>query len=499
MLYDTHPARQPDRAACGRPVPTEYNTPGRGRRRRAAGRALSSSAGELTLLETLYRMAIAAAGPLLPAVGAVAPRLAVVVAGRRVASASIRAWARRARDPARPLLWLHGASAGELAGAAPALECVRDRVPDMQLLVTYSSPSAERTAPGLLPDYAGYLPIDTLRECRGALVAVAPAALVFAKLDAWPVLTRAAADMQVPLGMINATVRQRSSRLRPLARSLLRSAYRRMDLVGAVARADAGRLERLGVDPNALRITGDAAFDQALGRVAAARARPAPGKPHLPPCPSGSVRLLAGSTWLEDEAVLLRAAAQLSGGDPPMELILVPHEPRPAALRRIARLCLEELGVRPRLFSELDAAEWRAGQDGATDATGAAAPVVIDTVGILADLYLEADVGFVGGALGDTGLHSVIEPAAAGLPVLFGNRHDRWEADELLARGAALQVEAGNAAEVLRRLLSDVEGRKRMAAEARRYVEEGRGSARSAADLVEELMRRGRRSPSARG
>jgi 3-deoxy-D-manno-octulosonic-acid transferase len=113
----------------------------------------------VSLLENLYNVAVNALRPLLPAVGAASPKVSAAVEGRRAAASDIARWAERERDPFRPLLWLHGSSAGELAGAIPVVDQVRAERPDLQLLVSYSSPSAESVLDELAADYAGYPPL----------------------------------------------------------------------------------------------------------------------------------------------------------------------------------------------------------------------------------------------------------------------------------------------------------------------------------------------------
>ncbi len=335
-------------------------------------------------------------------------------------------------------------------------------------------------------DYAGYVPLDTRRDCRDAIRLAAPTTVVFAKLDVWPNLARAAARAGVPLALVNATLRPRSSRLSAAGRSLLAPTYRRLDRVGAVSAADAERLVRLGVRPVAVRVTGDAAFEEALARADRGRARIAAGEPRLPPRPRGAVRLVAGSTWPRDEDLLLRSVGRRREDWPPVELVVVPHEPGEPAVRRLAEACRAKLGVPPRLWS---ATAGSGGRGVARDeGDGGPRPLVVDRVGLLAELYVEGDLAYVGGGFGRSGLHSVVEPAAAGLPVLFGPRHDRREAADLLELGAAREIREENAVEVLTGWLADPAAREQAASRARAYAESGRGAAEAGADLVEELL-----------
>jgi len=436
----------------------------------------------VSLLENLYNVAVNALRPLLPAFGAASPKVSAAVEGRRAAAGDIVRWAERERDPFRPLLWLHGSSAGELAGAIPVVDRVRAERPDLQLLVSYSSPSAESVLEELAADYAGYPPLETMAACREALERSRPDAMVFAKLDAWPALTRAAAELEIPLGMINATVRPSSSRLRGPGRQLLVPSYGRLDAVGAVSEEEVERLELLGTRKEAIRVTGDASFERALERVDRARQASSGSGRRLPDGTSGQVRLCAGSTWPEDERVLVEAMAVLTASRQTdaddLELILVPHEPDASAVKRIRDLCMEHLGVEPRL--------WSAGP--ASPGSEMPPPLIVDAVGFLAELYLECDLAWVGGGVGGEGLHSVVEPAAAGLPVLFGPVYDRWEARQMVQRGIAVEAEPDLAPSILSGLVGDPGRRAEMGGEARSYVESGRGATEASARLVMGLL-----------
>ncbi len=444
--------------------------------------------GPVSLLENLYNVAVNALRPLLPAFGAASPKVSAAVEGRRAAASEIARWAEHERDPFRPLLWLHGSSAGELAGAIPVVARVRSARPELQLLVSYSSPSAESVLGELAADYAGYPPLETMAACREALEHSRPDAMVFAKLDAWPALTRAAAELEIPLGMINATVRPSSSRLRGLGRQLLVPSYGRLDRVGAVSEEEIERLEMLGTRKEAIKVTGDASFERALGRVDRARNAASASGQRLPEKTVGRVRLCAGSTWPEDERVLVEAVAALTasrrvGSDDILELILVPHEPDASAVKRIRDLCMEHLGVEARIWSALpDMAP------GASAGSGILSPLLVDAVGFLAELYLECDLAWVGGGIGGEGLHSVVEPAAAGLPVLFGPVYDRWEARQMVERGIAVEAEPDLVPSILSALAGDPSRRADMGAEARRYVESGKGATEASARLILDLL-----------
>jgi 3-deoxy-D-manno-octulosonic-acid transferase len=333
---------------------------------------------------------------------------------RRGLLARYTAWGAAHRSRDRPLLWIHAPSVGEGLQARPILERVRANRPELQVAFTFYSPSARSFANALRPtlvDFTDYLPFDTVAGADAALDALAPTALIFSKLDVWPVLVARAADRRVRLGLISATLAQSSSRLGPIARAFLRDAYAHLDAVGAIAPEDATRLATLGVRPSTITVTGDTRYDQVWARAHA-------GHPQRR-FPNQRV-LVAGSTWPSDESVLLDAWRNTEHRP---KLVVAPHEPTPVHLAAIERWAAHA-GIPS---ARLD-----------TPGADQAEIVIVDRVGVLGDLYGSADIAYVGGAFHAAGLHSTLEPAAFGVPVLFGPRYQASpDAERLIAAGAA--------------------------------------------------------------
>ena len=413
------------------------------------------------------------------AASAVAPpgdsKIARSLRARRGIRERYRAWgahgAAGGRDHARSLLWMHAPSVGEGLQARPVLELARRRRPDLQLAYTFFSPSAEPFAARLDVDFRDYLPFDTIGDARVALDALRPRALVFAKLDVWPTLVRAAHERGVRLGIVSATLARQSSRRSGPAAALLREAYAALAAVGAIDEDDAERLVALGVRPAAIEVTGDTRYDQVWARAHAVDR----GSPPVAPLASPRPTLVAGSTWPADEAVLFPAFVAARARVPEARLILAPHEPTPAHLAPVERWAAE--------------AKLRIARLG-TAAAGDADVVLVDRVGVLGDLYALADAAFVGGGFHAAGLHSVLEPAAFGAPVLFGPRYTASrDAALLVDRGGGASVaDVGELTECLVSWLGDPAPRGRAGERARALVRSGIGAAERSFALVQRLL-----------
>lgn len=426
-------------------------------------------------MRPLARALYAAAARMAAVAGEVIPpsdsKAVIAVRARRGIRERYRAWAAANRDPGRPLLWLHAPSVGEGHMARPILTLMRAKHPETQLAYTFFSPSAEEFSRGLNVDFRDYLPFDDAADMGAALDALRPRALVFSKVDVWPELVRQAGARGVRVGMISAALAAASRRRGRLARYLLHEAYAALDAVGAVDVVDADRLIELGVRREVIEVTGDTRFDQVWQRAQAADR--SAGMLHR--LASDRPTLVAGSTWPADEGPLLEAITRARARVPALRVIIAPHEPNANHVEPIERWAA--------------AARFDLARVDAPDAAQADV-ILVDRFGVLGDLYALATVAFVGGGFHGAGLHSVLEPASFGAPVLFGPQHHKSRDALMLiaADGARAVSDAAQIETVLGELLSDAAKAQRLGDNARETVRRGMGAAEKSLALVERLM-----------
>ncbi|GAC1688522.1 MAG: glycosyltransferase N-terminal domain-containing protein [Gemmatimonadaceae bacterium] len=382
-----------------------------------------------------------------------------------------RRWGKAGRNAGRPLVWIHAPSVGEGLQARPILELLRRELPHAQLAYTFFSPSAAAFAGSLDVDFRDYLPFDTAGDARAALESLRPSALVFSKLDLWPTLVAEAVTQRVRIGLVSATVTPMSSRRSRLATALLRDGYAALDAVGAVSVEDAARLMALGVRPSALSVTGDTRYDQVWARAEGVDRT----SPMLAAFTDGRPTVVAGSTWPADERVLLPAIRDARRVVPRLRVIVAPHEPTPAHASSVR--------------------EWAHANDmtvASLDAPGASAAdvVLVERLGVLGDLYAVATVAYVGGGFHTAGLHSVLEPAAFGVPVVTGPRYQgSRDAVALVGAGGAMcGTDAIGVTSALVGWLTDDYRRRVAGGQGRTLVETGLGASARSVALIERLV-----------
>jgi len=424
----------------------------------------------------VYRFAQVALRAFTPLLARGESKFARGMRGRRDAHERLIRWARTARDPDRPTIWVHAPSVGEGLQARAVLEALQARRPDIQVLFTHFSPSAEAFARDMPAAFADYFPWDVPSAIRPVMESVRPSLVVFTKTEVWPIVVEEAERHGVPVAMIAGTLPPTSSRGRWPARALLGSTWARLSSAAAVSQADAEGLEALGVRPGVASVTGDPGIDSAAARALGADPGAAFLAPfHAAPAPT----IVAGSTWPVGEAVLLPSLAVVKQRLPQVRAVVAPHEPKQAHVSRLLEH-LDGAGFRAAPLSVIEAA----GELGEVDA------VVVDRVGPLAHLYTVGTVAYVGGGFHDSGLHSVLEPAAAGLPMVFGPRHNNAvaAADLLELEGAKVADGPDALAEVLLGWLEHEEHRHYTGARARGYIDAHLGAADRSAALLERLL-----------
>ena len=418
----------------------------------------------MMIREATLELAMRALVPVVRAASALQPKLRLGVEGADQALGQMRAWSSAHRVAERPLVWVHAPSVGEALMAQAILSEIKSARPAVQSYFTHLSPSAERMRERVGADASSYLPWDTTPVMSAALDALQPRIIVFVRTEIWPNLIRSAHARGIHVYLLNAVLAADSSRLRPFSRVVLQPAHERLAAIGAINQVTAQRFQQLGVKAEAITVTGDARFDQVWQRVSALDH----DSPLLRELRSTRFTVVAGSTWPGDEQHLfpaLRALHQHNGA----RLIIAPHEPTADALARIETAARQSGLSIARLTTLVPDAD----------------VVVVDRLGVLADLYQLGDIAYVGGAFHAAGVHSVVEPAALGVPVVVGPRHaNAAEAQELIDAGGARSVTDARTLQLAFEQWASTEARTAAGSAARAFVQLKLGAARANAALV---------------
>ena len=360
----------------------------------------------------LYSLAVSVAKAMTPLI-AKSDKTKAFVAGRRALWTQLKGISQN-----KKVVWMHCASLGEYEQGLPVLTALKNNHPEYFYLVTFFSPSGYEVRKNHgIADLATYLPWDTKADVKRFIALVNPVMALLVKYEFWPNLIRELQRKEVPLYLIAGLFRQNQRFFKPLGNGQ-RKLLREFAHLFVQNEASLKLLQSIGVQQ--VSVSGDTRFD----RVGAAKQPLA----FMDTFVGARKCIVAGSTWPEDEAILLEAIRHT-----PKDWcwLIAPHEMHEAKLNHLMAQ-LPKGSLRYTQYEE--------------EAFNGCPVLVLDTVGMLSRCYPYASLAYVGGGMGTSGLHNILEPAAEGVPIVIGKNYDTFpEAKDLIALGGVFSVATADA------------------------------------------------------
>lgn len=368
-------------------------------------------------------------------------------------------------------IWFHSSSMGEFEQAKPIIAELKNRYPDIQIVVSFFSPSGyEHSLSYKLANVITYIPFDSFSNAREFVQIVSPDAAVLMRYDIWPNHLWELKSRNTPILIANATLRKKISHVVPVIKHFISSLYNEIDYISVVSEKDKNNFDALGLKHPRIEIIGDTRYDQVMQRSIESKMRQLiDSKIYF-----NKKVLVVGSSWMEDEERLLPAMVKLFSEFSQLLVILVPHEPTEDNLDLIEK---ELNGIASSIrFSYLHQYSDEK-------------VILVDSVGILMGLYQYAQVAYVGGGFG-SGVHNILEPAVYGIPVIFGPKfYNSQEAITLVNECVALVGK--NEEELykhLKELLSNDIKRNQMGEKAYSLVRKNIGATERFIEILKEVL-----------
>ncbi len=335
----------------------------------------------------------------------------------------------------KPRIWVHAVSMGETKAVAPLIKKIREEFPEAALFFSSTTETGHDEAKRLFPGLDGYLflPIDFSWVIRRFVGRVKPDLLILSESDFWYNLMHA-----VPLVvLVNGKISLRSYRRFFFFRFFAKRLFAPLRLLAVQSERYGIRFQKLGVSPEKIVVSGNLKFDQPIVPIDKREWRQ-----KLNIGPSDPVIVL-GSTHAPEEEEVLDALGHLTARFAGLKIIIVPRHPE--RFDAVAGL-LEKKGIAYARFSRI------------ADAKGFEHIILMDAMGLLSLCYQIAHVAIVGGSFSSlVGGHNIFEPAALGVPVLFGPHMESQKdlVDLVVSAGAGVQVELKDLESVVARLLEN--------------------------------------------
>ncbi len=346
---------------------------------------------------------------MLPIIGLLSPKLTLFVKGRKTVFEILNEQLKKEDQ----IVWFHCASLGEYEQGVPVMEMIKNKYPNYKLLVTFFSPSGyEIKKNSTLADSIVYLPIDTKKNAKKFVELADPKLAIFVKYEFWPNYLRELKKNNTPITIISAAFRKDQAFFKWYG-GFMRNALKTVDHFFVQDKISQTLLNQAGF--NNVTVSGDTRFDRVSHQIEMDNR-----VDFISEFIGNRLCIVFGSSWPEDEEVFIDFINQASEN---ICFIIAPHEIKDNGVQSLQKKLTKKTVV----FSEREEKDLQDHQ-----------VFVMNTIGYLSRVYSYGDIAYVGGAMGTSGLHNILEPATFGIPIIIGKHFEKFREAKQLQKLAGL-------------------------------------------------------------
>lgn len=356
--------------------------------------------------------------------------------------------------PTDKTFWFHCASLGEYEQGLPVFEALRTKYSDYKIVLSFFSPSGyEVRKNSKIADVVVYLPFDTKANAKRFLDIVNADYIIFVKYEIWPNFLSEIKKRSLNAILISAVFRENQSFFKWYG-SFMTSSLFAFNHIFTQDENSKLLLERIGY--NDVSVSGDTRFDRVYNQLDTDNT-----VDFIESFKNGRTCVVFGSTWPDDDKLYLDYINDTSNDN--TKYIIAPHNIKPSYIASLK----SQLKVNTICFSEMQ-----------NENLSNYGVFILDTIGYLSKVYSYADIAYVGGAAGTTGLHNILEPAVFGIPIIIGENYGKFpEAKALINLGGVTTVSSVSEFEsILNTLVSDLSYRKKQGEINKAFIEKNRGA-----------------------
>lgn len=363
-------------------------------------------------MQLLYSTLTAVFEKVLPVIGLFSAKMKQFVKGRKTVFQTLKSQV----SPSDKTIWFHCASLGEYEQGLPVMEAVKEKYLHHKLVVSFFSPSGyENKKNSSLADITVYLPLDTKRNVKNFLNLIKPEMVFFVKYEFWPNYLLELNRRSIPTFLISGLFRKNQIFFKPLG-SWMRNVLKTFTHIFVQDEKSKQLLETISIQQ--VTVSGDTRYDRVSKQIEENNTLD-----FIDSFKNNSLCIVAGSTWPEDEKILVDYINQSHEN---VKFIIAPHNLKKEQIKALENNLLKKT-VR---FTEMDG-----------KILNDFDVFILDTIGLLKKVFSYADIAYVGGGMGSTGLHNILEAATFGVPIVIGKNYQTFpEAKALQSRAGLFSV-----------------------------------------------------------
>ena len=317
-------------------------------------------------------------------------------------------------QPNDKTIWFHVASLGEFEQIKPIIKELKKENNKLRILISFFSPSGFKASLNYSLAERVYLPLDTKRNAKKFINKINPNVAVFVKNDIWTNYLIELKKSEIPIYSISSKFHKSQFYFKIYGKWFLN----KLKQIDYFFVQDNNSKELLNLNNiNNVSITGDTRIDR-VKEIAKEDKKFDSIEKFI----NNDLCFIAGSSWDADNAIFLNSILKKSN----LKTIIAPHNIVESEIKTLEKQT-HSLSVR---YSKID-----------RDLEPSKKILIIDSVGSLKHLYRYTDIAYIGGAMGNSGLHNILEASVFGIPIIIGKNYKGFsEAEELVKLGGVKSI-----------------------------------------------------------
>ena len=412
------------------------------------------------MIHILYNIILGIASPIVSMLGVFSNKVSVFNKGRKHVFEQLAA----KLGSSDRVIWFHAASLGEFEQARPLIDACRNEFKNHKILLTFFSASGYEIQENYANvDFVSYLPIDTSTNVKKFLNIIEPELAVFIKYEFWPNYFTEMGNRKIPLISVSSIFRTNQLFFKWYGKE-----YRKL-LLGVhhffvQNEHSKNLLETIGVKN--ITVSGDTRLDRVYELLNQDNQLE-----KITHFVRNQLCFVAGSTWEEDYNLIndfLTSSKEI-------KIIIAPHEVNEKSIKALEK----KIKVSFTKWSTYD-----------LKSKVESNILIIDTIGQLTKIYSYASFAYVGGGMGNSGLHNTLEPAVYGIPIIIGKNYKQFqEVVNLIENKGVVSVEKESDFNVISNdLINNKELRNKFGNANSNYVVSNKGATPTIIKFVKPLL-----------
>ena len=313
-------------------------------------------------------------------------------------------------------IWFHAASLGEYEIAVPIIKEIKKKY-ECNIVLTFFSESGFKLKKRIKEiDNTFYLPLDTKSNTKKFIDLINPKISIFIKSEIWPNYLKEIRKKDIKTYLLESRFKKDDWYFKIPFKEFMMKSLKTYTKIFTQDLQSEKVLKNIGIKE--VINSGSLKIERVVDQLNKNN-----NNEIIKKYKGNNICIVCGSTWEKDEKIIFKYIKESKNNN--IKWIIAPHNISKKNIGRITKKLDSEFLI----YSKIN------------DSNAHSNILILDTIGDLKSIYSYSDLSYIGGGMGYSGLHNILEACVYKTPVIIGkNYYGFIEAEELVELGGVVSI-----------------------------------------------------------